>query len=232
MRTGYLTHLALRPPVIDTLAMEDAFDKFRDVVQRGLKYGQTARREKARYIPAHILHEHWDEAHVNEILYATAEQLHVLPIDVICEKYSRVFSVIVYISRTDRSYVRYMTRFIRHQRDDISLPLTEKPTFLSDDDDAEDFFRAFSKHQWKFCPASLGPSRIYDRELDPRQILPFCPVGGTVSSKHDWGHASVHCVEVDPSAQLRASKLVRVTNLHLFYCPRQIHCLESYGVVY
>lgn len=173
-------------------------------------------------MPANVLRGHWNEAHVKEILYTTAEQPHVLPIDVICEKFPRTFSIIVYISRTDRSYVRYMARFIRHETDDFSLPLTRKPSFLSDDDDAEDFFRAFERHQWKFCPASLGPSRPYDRQLDPRQVLPFCGVGGEVSSKHTWGHASVHCVKVDPSAQLRVSNLVRAISFFWCRCPKKL----------
>ena len=191
--------------------MVDVFDSFREVVNERKKYGQTARGDPASYVPTPVLRDHWDEVNVRDVLYATSERLLLLPIDVICQKFPQTFSIIVYISATGRSYVHYMSLFIRHHRDDVSLPLEEKPPFLLDSSDANDFFNAFRENQWKFCPVPLGPSRIHDRRLDPRQVLPFSSEGKSVSPEKIGRDTTVHRVKVDPSAQLRIPESVSVT---------------------
>ncbi|KUI67132.1 Mitogen-activated protein kinase kinase 1 [Cytospora mali] len=232
---------------------DDAFARFREVVRGTLKTGQTAQGDesvdRASYVSEHVLREYWDEAHVNEILYATSELPFVLPKDVIRADYTQTLSIIVYISGKDRSYFHYMSQFIKHEKDDASLPLEERPVFLSDADN--DFYNAFYEHQWKFCPVSLGPSSIYDKRIHPQQVLPFSRVGQPVSSRKIGRDTTVYCVKVDPFGQLRVpesshnlvtlkvfpsdvavmyhKEIKAYTSLNNFrYCENILRCLGSY----
>lgn len=187
----------------------DMFDKLNSHVKQNLRPGQTAGGQKEYYVPAGTLHEFWDVSHIKEILYKTPVQPLLLPITNIRDQYPQTLSIIVYISGSGRSYVRYLELFIQYEKNDDTLPLEEKPAFLPDTPEAKDFFEAFYENQWKFCPVPLGYGKLYKRKLYPRRILPLFREGDDVDSKKIGRETTVYCVKVDPSGLLHVSNPVR-----------------------
>lgn len=187
------------------------FDKFREFVRTHSKKGQTAQGDQAEYVPWQVLNQYWRrDGLIKEVLYTTSRSQHVFPIDVIAPRFLRIFSTIVYISTARCSYVRYLSKYIQYDRDDTSLPHSEKPVFLTNVSDHVEFFTAFDQAQWTFCYATLGPDIMHERHLSPRLILPITPMEENVSPAKIGRETTVRCVKVDPSAGLQLPESVSV----------------------
>lgn len=155
---------------------ESSYDRFKEHVDRNLERGHAAQGSAARFASFHCLTQYWTEAHVHDILFDTGD-FHY-QIEDIREHYLRIFSILVWISMTGRSYVRYLKHFVQKGTGDSILPFRERPTLFPSTTDSEDFWTTFFKNQWMFCPVKLGPTKIYNRDLHPNQILPFTICGG------------------------------------------------------
>lgn len=82
---------------------------------------------------------------------------------------------------------------------DANLPLQERPRCLTSAPDADDFWAAFDKDQWMFCPVSIGPKvKLHNTRLQPRQILPLQIVRELSKSGRP---AKVQLAKLQPSAE-------------------------------
>ncbi|ROV89219.1 hypothetical protein VMCG_09900 [Cytospora schulzeri] len=152
------------------LSSDTIFDRFRDYVQENWVAGLEVHEPQASYIPTSKLRDYWTHVRVSEVVHVTECQV---PIKDIREQYLQAFSIMVWISKTRRPYIRYLHSFNRYERGDSSLPFHERPRFLPSSNDADEFWAAFQQHQWAFCPVALGPRRLHDRKLHEKQILPL-----------------------------------------------------------
>lgn len=184
---------------------ESSYDLFKEHVERNFETGHEAQGSPARFATIHFLTQYWTTDHVQEIVFDT-EGLDCQVQD-IRNRYLRILSVLVWISTTGRSYVRYLGYFVRNGRDDHILPLRERPAFIPSTNDGEIFWTTFFKNQWKFCPVQLGPSRMYNRDLHPNQILPFT-ISGDLGSENIGRPANIRFAKVHASDTLSQTHLV------------------------
>lgn len=147
------------------------YDRFKQCIEKYSVFGHEAQGARARFAPFHILTKYWTTEQVREIVYDTGDLDY--QIEDIRGQYLRIFSILVWISTTSQSYVRYLKHFMRNGRDDHVLPFRERPTFFPSAPDSESFWTHFFKNQWMFCPVELGLRKIHNRELHSSQILPF-----------------------------------------------------------
>ncbi|KAL8392052.1 hypothetical protein RB595_002307 [Gaeumannomyces hyphopodioides] len=87
---------------------------------------------------------------------------------IVRKEYLKVFSILVDIGQP-KNIVHFTNAEVR----DADLPLDNLPSDWEDDDDISPWIGDFKKHQWKFCPHTLGASPLFKRNLDARLILPF-----------------------------------------------------------
>lgn len=190
---------------------ESNYDLFKEHVERNLETGHEAQGSPARFATIHCLAQYWTTTHVQEIVF-DAEGLDYQVQD-IRNQYLRILSILVWMSTTGRSYVRYLKHFVRSGRDDHILPFRERPAFIPSTNDGEIFWTTFFKSQWMFCPVQLGPPRMYNRDLHPNQILPFT-ISGDLGSQNIGRPANIRLAKVHSSDTLLQTHLVNFpTNL-------------------
>jgi len=180
---------------------ERCYDRFKEYIESRSETGQEAQGAPARFASIHNLATYWTEDHVREIVFDIGDLDY--QIEDIRTQYLRIFSILVWISRTGQSYVRYLKHFMRNGRDDHVLPLRERPTFFPSAPDSESFWTTFFKSQWTFCPVQLGHNKIYNRNLHPSQILPFT-IFDDLGSENIGRPAKIRLAKVhasDPLAQ-------------------------------
>lgn len=180
---------------------EISYDRFKDHIERNLETGHEAQGSPAKFASFHRLTQYWS-AHaddVQEIVSNTGDLNY--QIEDIRKRYLRIFSILVWISMTGRSYVRYLKHFVRNGKEDPILPFRERPAFFPSTTDSEVFWTTFFKHQWMFCPVQLGPRGIYDRDLHPNQILPFS-ISGDLGSPDIGRPAKIRLAKVHASEAL------------------------------
>lgn len=213
-------------PEVTQRERHDVLDRFCGHVHENLKLGHTAQDTaisdrqtvqdtaisdpSSQYVTTEVLQQYWTSARVTEVLQATSNYL--LPIKDICQNYLQIFSILVWISQTESSYVRYLSYFTENAKDDSSLPLTQRPSFLPATRDADDFYKCFSEDQFKFCPVKLShkSGRMHNRKLHPRQILPFT-VEKTLGQERVGRPAIVYLATLNDPSMLSLPKYVRST---------------------
>lgn len=124
----------------------------------------------ADYIPVSKLQDYWTRDRVLEVVHATDCQ--ILEIN-IRNHYLQTISILAWISKSGQPYIHYLKLFNQHKIGDDSLPLQGRPEFLPSSNDADDFWAVFHELQWTFCPVALGPSKLHDRRIYHKQILPL-----------------------------------------------------------
>lgn len=191
---------------------ESSYDRFKEHISRNFESGHEAQGEPARFASFHYLTQYWTAARVQEIMFGTGElDYHI---EDILKRYLRIFSILVWISTTGQSYVRYLKHFVRTNRDDYILPFRERPAFIPSTTDSEKFWTTFFKSQWMFCPVQLGPPGMHNRDLHPNQILPFT-IRGDLGSQDIGRPAKIRRAEVNASETLAHTHSV---NLPLTLC--------------
>lgn len=168
---------------------ESSYDCFRVHIKEHLEHGYEAQGSPAKFASKYCLMKYWTVDLVKEIVFAT-EDIDYQIVE-IREQYLRIFSILVWISTTGRSYVRYLKHFVRNGRDDNSLPFTGRPDFFPNANDSEIFWTAFFENQWMFCPVQLGPNRLNNRNLHANQILPLT-IGEELGAQNIGRPASIH----------------------------------------
>lgn len=196
------------PPIYRNL---HSLDRFRKHVEENLVPGTLAQRPSGhgapvRYIPTPTQSKYWTQAHVREVILATRD-LDLL-IEDICTNYFQVFSILVWISTTGCSYIRYMEKFIQYRVDNTSLPLQDVPKFLTSAIDDQNFYRIFSEHQFMFCPVDLTAGTMRNRILDPSLILPL-KVERDLSTPTVGRPATVRLATLDQASVPKLSGSVR-----------------------
>ncbi|KAK2607656.1 hypothetical protein N8I77_006319 [Diaporthe amygdali] len=168
---------------------ESSYDRFRVHIEENLEDGYEAQGSPAKFASKYCLTKYWTVDLVEEIVFATEDfDYQILEIR---EQYLRIFSTLVWISTTGRSYVRYLKHFVRNGTDDSSLPFRGRPDIFPNANDSEIFWTAFFENQWKFFPVELGPRRMYDRTLHASQILPLT-IGEELGAQNIGRPASIH----------------------------------------
>lgn len=183
---------------------ESSYDLFKEHVERNLETGHEAQGSQAKFATIHCLTQYWTTAHVQEIVFDTGGL--DCQVQDIRNRYLRIFSILVWMSMTGRSYVRYLKHFVRNGRDDQILPFRERPAFIPTTNDGEIFWPTFFKNQWMFCPVQLGPS-LFNRDLHPNQILPFT-IGDDLGSQNIGRPANIRLAKVHASETLSQTRLV------------------------
>lgn len=178
---------------------ESSYDRFKEHVQRNLETGHEAQGSPAKFASFHCLTQYWTAARVHEILSDTGDLDY--QIEDIRKQYLHIFSILVWISMTGRSYVRYLKHFVRKARDDCILPFRERPALFPSTTDSEVFWTTFFKNQWMFCPVQLGPRGVYNRDLHPNHILPFT-ICGDLGSQNIGRPAKIQLAKIHASETL------------------------------
>lgn len=143
------------------------YQDFRDHVQTNLKNGENCQGDRFPYISYVVLKNYWTTQRIQSMLRAILQKASHFSANDIHEHYLIPLSVIVYMSTSRESFLDELHTFIMLKLDDGQVPLREQPEHLSND-----FWQAFSKRQWHFCPLKLGSSQCHDRYIDRRCIFP------------------------------------------------------------
>lgn len=183
---------------------EGIYERFKDHIERNFETGLEAQGSSVKFASFHCLTQYWTADRIREIVFDTGDLDY--QIESIRKQYLRIFSILVWISMTGRSYVRYLQHFVREGRDDHSLPFRERPGLFPTTNDSEAFWTAFFKSQWIFCPLQLGP-QMYNRNLHPNQILPFT-ICGDLGSQDIVKPAKIRLAKINASERLVQSHSV------------------------
>lgn len=151
--------------------------------------GRNTLDEEQGYIPLPRLQEYWTRQKISAILRSFDTPL-TLDIDTIRDEYLCIFSVLVKTSTTRR----FLESIIRHNLDDTRWPMDHCPAEYPwlDSQNSKEEFQDILEKQWTFFPLFLRRSKLNDRTLQEKHILPFASYDYL---KH-CGSASIFKVEV------------------------------------
>ncbi|KAI8623409.1 hypothetical protein F5Y19DRAFT_468532 [Xylariaceae sp. FL1651] len=126
--------------------------------------------EKQGYIPLPALREYWMPQQISAILRSFDTPLTV-DITTIRDNYLRIFSVVVMTSMTRP----FLETFIKHGLEDTCWPMNYCPSEYPwlESGDYKEKFKDILEKQWTFFPLVLRRSKLNDRILHDKQILPF-----------------------------------------------------------
>ena len=143
------------------------FSEFRAYVQSNLQIGTDCEGKPKKYIRYDVLVSFWTREKVASVLQTElGERANLIPRDLLRSHYLRVFSILVYISSRNSSFVDEIIGLYSAKVYDDRLPSEEPRERLS-----RDTWFSFDENQWAFCPIHLKLNGSLHQKLDPRTIF-------------------------------------------------------------
>lgn len=179
----------------------ELFNHFHNWVDDNQVAGTDGLGNEAKYIPFEALVQYWQDDRVYPILKSCSHYTSInVSIDDLLKRYLRIFSILVYISKTHSAKLHYIKKFMEKATIDNFLPFKAKPEALPNAIDGVETFAEFEENQWLFSPVVLGPDRLQSMDLLRRTVLPFT-VEKVLSGKHGESSIVKKC-NVHPSGGL------------------------------
>ncbi|KAF5010237.1 hypothetical protein FDECE_3596 [Fusarium decemcellulare] len=152
------------------LDRDERHREFIDFVSHNARDGINGLDETAKFITPSLVKGWWAKPGERRIPRALNPGRTYTAPDTILKGYTIIFSILVYISRT-----QFIGDFVRHRFGDQQLPLLEHSRHQFGDDPAmTEMLSEFCDNQWKFTPTIFSIDEGMNITLiDKRQILPI-----------------------------------------------------------
>lgn len=147
--------------------------EFCDLLAGKQESGFTCDWQPAPFVPQSVLLDFWTIDKIRTVCIQA--DLSISPTTIL-QQYLTVFSILVYLSRTQNQSLELFEILVSNSRDDSTLPWTEVPSWLDGHFNSHErlIFDAFLEKQWPFCPVLLSPKKpLSNAKQDRRRIFPF-----------------------------------------------------------